>query len=240
MNIDYIIVSSDETWYLEFWPIVSKVWKKFLNVTPVMALITDEDSDFYDDGNGLVKKFKKVDGVSIPLQTQISRLFIPKYLNGYCLISDIDMIPLSGEYFEKNSLGIDESNFVIYSSDNPESLNEKMYPMCYVLSHSKNFEIFHSNDSFEEFTNTINNLQIGWCSDQIFLYEKVNEYNEKTNKVIYLKRGWGGGYADRRLDRASWIYNQEQVKIGAYIDCHLLRPYSQNKNKIDELLNLIL
>jgi|688.fasta_scaffold18544_8 hypothetical protein len=240
MNINYIIVSSDKSWYLDFWPIVSKTWKKFLNVTPVLALMDDEESDFYEYEYGLVKKFKIVDGVSIVMQSQISRLFIPKYLNGYCLISDIDMIPLSGEYFEKNSLGIDESNFVIYSSDNPESLAEKMYPMCYILSHSKNFEIFHSNSSFEEFVNNINNLQLGWCSDQIFLYEKVNEYHEKTNKVIYLNRGWGSGYADRRVDRATWIYNQEKVKQGWYIDCHLLRPYGQHKNEIDNLLGLIL
>ena len=240
MNIDYIIVSSDKSWYLDFWPIVSKTWKKFLNVTPVLALMDNEDSDLYEDEYGIVKKFKIVDGISIVLQSQISRLFIPKYLNGYCLISDIDMIPLSGEYFEKNSLGIDESNFVVYSSDNPESLSEKMFPMCYILSHSKNFEIFHSNSSFENFTNSIHDLQLGWCSDQIFLYKKINEYNEKTNKVIYLKRGWAGGYASNRIDRSTWIYNEDMVKNGEYIDCHLLRPYSQYKNEIDYLLNLIL
>lgn len=240
MNIDYIIVSSDKSWYLDFWPIVSKTWKKFLNVTPVLALMDNEDSDLYEDEYGIVKKFKIVDGISIVLQSQISRLFIPKYLNGYCLISDIDMIPLSGEYFEKNSLGIDESNFVVYSSDNPESLSEKMYPMCYILGHSKNFEIFHSNDSFENFTKRIHDLQLGWCSDQIFLYDKINEYNQKTNKVIYLNRGWSGGYASNRVDRSTWIYNQDMVKNGEYIDCHLLRPYSQYKNEIDYLLNLIL
>ena len=30
MKIDYVIVSSDDNpMYLDFWPIVSKIWKKF-------------------------------------------------------------------------------------------------------------------------------------------------------------------------------------------------------------------
>ena len=123
-----------------------------------MALITNENSDFYDDGNGIVKKFKSVEGVPTHLQSQIIRLYVPKLLDGYCMLSDMDMIPLSSDYFIVNSKDIKSEDIIVFSSDNKESLKENMYPMCYILAHSKIFNIFSSDMSWEEFCTMINEL----------------------------------------------------------------------------------
>ncbi|NBU98037.1 MAG: hypothetical protein EBS19_07480, partial [Spirochaetia bacterium] len=104
MNINYAVVGSDDNpLYLDFWPLVSKVWKNNIGVTPVLGLISNEDSDITETEYGLIKKFKKIDGISSSLQSQIVRLFLTKFLDGYSLISDIDMLPLSKDYFLKNS-----------------------------------------------------------------------------------------------------------------------------------------
>ena len=59
MNLEYVILGSDENpMYFDFWPIVSKVWKEIFNVTPVLGLISNEDSDLIQDDYGLIKKFK--------------------------------------------------------------------------------------------------------------------------------------------------------------------------------------
>jgi hypothetical protein len=241
MKIDYVIMGSDSNpMYLDFWPIVSKVWKEKFNIVPVLGLICDEDSEMYSDEYGIIKKFKKIDNVDVGLQSQIVRLFLPKFLNGSCLISDIDMMPLSVDYFNKNSEELNYENIVIYSSDNPECLREKMYPMCYILSHSEVFKkIFKLDVDWTFFTEELKNRNQGWYTDQKFIYEKINDYHSENKNCVFLNRGWNG-VADNRIDRINWNYDIEKLKMGYYIDSHLLRPYKRYETEINNLVNIIL
>jgi hypothetical protein len=240
MKIDYVIISSTTNkYYLDFWPIISKVWKENFNITPVLGLICDEDSDFEKSEYGIIKKFKSIDEVDNILQSQIIRFFLPKLLNGYCLISDIDMIPLSVEYFDNCSSHLTEDNIVIYSSDNPECLQNNEYPICYVSAHSKSFEkIFELGLNWQSFAQSLKNRNQGWSTDQKYLFEKVTEFKNNTNNVILLNRGWSG-MANRRIDRSTWNYDENKVSEGYYIDSHSLRPYSQYKEEINKLINFL-
>jgi hypothetical protein len=240
MNINYAVVGSDDNpLYLDFWPLVSKVWKNNIGVTPVLGLISNEDSDITETEYGLIKKFKKIDAISSSLQSQIVRLFLTKILNGYSLISDIDMLPLSKDYFLKNAERINNNNIIVYSSDNPECIQNEMYPMCYILAHTNTYsKIFDLNLSWEDFCYFLNDKKQGWYTDQKYIYEKINQFKNSKNDVILLDRGWNG-IASRRIDRAFWSYYPDKVKEGYYIDSHLLRPYNQHKNEIDNLINLL-
>lgn len=240
MKIDYVIVSSNENpYYLDFWPIISKIWKENFKITPVLGLICNEDSDFENSEYGLIKKFKSVEGIDEGLQSQIVRLYLPKELDGYCLISDIDIIPLSTQYFNDCATYLSEDNIVIYSSDNPECLKNNEYPMCYVSSHSESFKkIFDLDLDWLSFANLMKTRNQGWFTDQKYLYEKVNEYKNKTNKVVLLNRGWAG-IANKRIDRASWNYDPIKVSEGYYIDSHSLRPYSEYSLQINKLIENI-
>ncbi len=45
-NIKYAIMGSDTNpMYLEFWPVVSKIWKEIFGIIPVLGLICNEDSE---------------------------------------------------------------------------------------------------------------------------------------------------------------------------------------------------
>jgi hypothetical protein len=241
MKLNYVIVGSDlNPLYLDFWPAISKIWRQKFNLIPVLGLICDEDSDFYENEYGIVKKFKKNPKYSEALQSQIVRIFLPSLLNGYCLISDIDMIPLSLEYFTTESNKLNENNIVVYSSDNPECLLENMYPMCYISAHSEIFKNeFVNNDNWDSFCNRINSSNEGWYTDQKFIFRIINEYHKKNKNCIFLNRGWNGP-AERRIDRINWKYDSEKVSMGYYIDAHSLRPYQNYKNEINNLINLVL
>lgn len=240
MKINYVIMGSNmDPMYIDFWPVVSKVWKEKFNITPVLGLICDEDSDLYEDKYGLIKKFKRIDGVNDAMQSQIVRLFLPKFLNGSCLMSDIDMIPLSVNYFKSGSEKLNDENVIVFSSDNPECLRDNMYPMCYVLSNSNIFsEIFELNISWCEFVKKQNNRNQGWYTDQKYIYEKINRYHLEKNNCVFLERGWNGA-ANKRIDRINWVYEPKKVKDGYYIDSHSLRPYSKYKNEINELISYL-
>ena len=236
-KINYVLMGSDKNpEYIDFWNPVSKIWKEIFNITPVLGLIGDEESELEETDFGLVKKFKVIENVDIGLQSQVVRLFLPKFLDGICLMSDIDMIPLSKKYFEENSKYIEEDNMVIFSSNNPQTINEKMYPICYVGAHSNTYKkVFELDTSWDIFCHKLSERNENWYTDQKFLFEKSSDFNLETNKLILLERKWG----NNRVDRSNWSYNPELIKEGYYIDCHSLRPYNIYKSEIDKLIESI-
>ena len=241
MKIDYAIMGSNlNPMYLDFWPIISKTWKEIFNIIPVLGLICDKNSDLIEDEFGLVKKFKAIDGIDTGLQSQIVRHWLTKELSGNIVISDIDMVPLSKEYFINQIKNFDETKFYVMSSDNSECNNNKEIPMCYNIASSKFYsEILDIGNNWEDFAFKLNSMNFGWTTDQNYLWVKVQEQIAKNpESVVLLNRGWSRG-ADRRIDRLWWNYNPNLVKEGYYIDSHLLRPYNENKEKVNNLINLL-
>jgi hypothetical protein len=241
MKINYVLLSSDENpLYLDFWPIVSKFWLEKFKITPILGLICDEDTSLIKTEYGFVKKFKKIEGVSVGLQSQVVRFFLSKDIDGYCIISDIDMLPLSREYFSNVEDQLTPENIIIYSSNHKECLINNEYPMCYVSAHNKTFEkILEIDGTWIEFVKKLNTRNQGWSTDQKYLFEKVNQHrNNDKNNVLLLEREWNSN-PDKRIDRGNWRYVPELVTSGYYIDSHLLRPYNEYKQQINDLINLI-
>lgn len=82
------------------------------------------------------------------------------------------------------------------------------------------------------------NIKNDWSCDEIYLAKCVNESILKIHK---LDRGWDKNWcAINRIDRAEWIYTENKLLEKQYIDCHSLRPYIDNKEKIDDLLEKII
>tara|TARA_B100000287_G_C20642306_1_gene783933 strand:- start:323 stop:1162 length:840 start_codon:yes stop_codon:yes gene_type:complete len=75
-----------------------------------------------------------------------------------------------------------------------------------------------------------------WGQDEYIATEMVRQYKEQGGLVSV---GHSMQIPEKRLDRSNWNYNEEEVVNGFYNDSHLLRPYKQNKEEIDKLLNLM-
>ena len=106
MKINKAIFGVDDSYFLEFWPIQAKICKKLLGIEPVLFYICDEDSDFYHDGNGMVKKIKKVinnqngNVINTGLLACIVRMYGTKYFpDEVCLTCDLDMLMINKDYF---------------------------------------------------------------------------------------------------------------------------------------------
>ena len=124
------------------------------------------------------------------------------------------------------------------TSDNPECLTNKEYQMCYNIGTPKMFKnVLKIEDSWVDFVTKLANLSLGWTTDQRYLYDMVNIYENK-NDIVLMNRGFSP-FANNRIDRAIWYYNPKDVKDGLYIDSHLLRPYTEYKSYIDNLINLL-
>ena len=256
MSIDKIIFSiNDNPKYHGLWEINSQICKEHLGITPILFHITNEDSDFYNDKWGVVKKIKALPGIDNGFQSQIFRMFGTKYFQDeVCLISDIDMLLFDNDYIKSPLEKHGDNDLIIYCSDaydtNREECigiyGENRYPICYNLGTGEVFnKILNTNRSFEEYCLDIINLGFPLHdSDELYFGNKVNNFNHGVN-IVKLKRGYSTHFkCPNRIDRVNDdIFNEydvELLKNGEYIDCHLSRPYIKYKKEIDNMRDIIL
>jgi predicted O-methyltransferase YrrM len=231
MKINKAIFGVDESYFMEFWPIQAKMCKELLEIEPVLFLICDEDSDFYNDGHGLVKKIKKVKNnqngnvVHSGLLACIVRMYGTKYFpDEVCITCDLDMLMINKDYFINQIEKYENDSLVIYSSDaydlnRPEAVElfknqpfpftQEMYNYPYNAAKGKVFnQILNTDCTFEEFVNRHDNYKPGytfmWMIDEFYFADCVNNKNHGV-EVHKLKRGYTSPWiADRRIDRGNF------------------------------------
>jgi hypothetical protein len=227
--IDYVIISSDDNpMYKDFYPIVSKRWLE-LGYKTYYVNITDKD-EIIENEYGIIHKIKSLDFVSTGFQSQVVRLFSSKFIDGNIMMSDIDMLPINGDYYHQYNSELTDDNVIIYSGQ-PYG-NVPYYPMCYVVSKSSNFRKYLDieNINFSQYCKMLSdNYGQAWNTDENFMYDRFQSHLDKL--VIKNDRDFS-----RRVDRGNWIYNIDLLKSGYYIDSHMLRPYLNNRIQIDSLI----
>lgn len=230
-KIDYVIISSDDNpMYKDFYPIVAKRWNE-LGIKTYYINITDKDC-LYKDEYGIVHCIKSIENLDTGFQSQVVRLFSSKFLSGNILMSDIDMFPIYGDYFNGYNDELTDDNVIIFSGQ-PYG-NVPYYPMCYVLSHSRNFVKYLGieNLNFEQYCNMLlEKYGKAWNTDEHFMYD---QFQFHLDKILTKNRD-----LSRRIDRGNWTYNLNHLKDNYYIDSHMLRPYSTYKRDIDFMVENI-
>jgi hypothetical protein len=244
MEIKKIIFASDDSYFLEFWPVQARLVKKLFGWEPVLFKIDDEDSDFFDDGNGLVKKVKKIEGIHTAIQACAVRMFGTKYFpDEVCVFGDLDMLMINKNYFVDQLKHYSEDSLVIMSSDaydltRPESqklfeneplpFKQEMYGYIYNVGKGKTFtKVMNLDCSFDEFMNKHRTHKEGykimWLIDEFYFADCVNHNNHGV-EIVKLKRGHYSEFlTPRRIDRHNFpvklIWDGEiknQKKYGFY------------------------
>ena len=222
MKISKAIFAADDSYFMEFWPIQAKICKEVLGIEPVLFYICDDDSDFYSDGHGLVRKIKKVDDINTGLLACISRMYGTKFFpNEVCITCDMDMLMISKEYFIKQVEKYDEDSLVIYSSDaydlkRPEAtelfanipfpFTQEMYNYPYNAAKGSTFnKILDTDCSFETFVRRHATYKDGyhymWMIDEFYFADCVN-HKDHGVEVHKLKRGYNSPWiANNRIER---------------------------------------
>jgi FkbM family methyltransferase len=197
-----IIFSSNDSRYLKYWRDNSKLCSELLRITPVLLHITNEDSDFFWDEFGLVKKIKCDDDTS--LLSQVVRLYSGIFFpNEKIMISDIDMFLFNKKVLTKNLVGSDYYDVTIIGSDaydknRPECYDypincKERFPMCYVITTGNTLNQImgiEEGDTFNDFL-IKNNFNDGFNSDEIVFSNNLIKSNLKINRV---NRGYISNY----------------------------------------------
>ena len=253
MKVDYVALSSTcDPYYLDFWPLVSKVWKLRFNYTPVLFLIHNDKSVKVSEEFGKVIYFDPLPESEYPLhiQAQCSRYWLPYTdLNSNWLTSDIDMIPISKQYFIDSLKPISDDKIV---SMNARAVD--LSPCCYIAARGESFkELLNLTDSYEDYLKQIDYKSITyhhklydnsplyqhWGADEAHYNKKVREYPNKNKFVLTTRHGHTPKNTCKlRLDRLYAKYEQfDTNQIFKYIDFHSWRPYNKFKQKIDQIIS---
>jgi hypothetical protein len=231
MNIDYAVISSDDSHYLDYYNTVSQAWN-LLGVKTAMFHITNETSISEND-LGIYVKIKAVESLSTVFQSQVVRIYAHKFLkDSVTITSDIDMMPLNFNYFNNALEHLKkDKNSIINLSGQPYGDTIPYFAMCYILSESNSMiNLFDLNVSFEDFLDRIiNSVGVKWNSDEHYMYNILKDYPKLKN---FKERV----YTEDRIDRSWWGYDANSLNDDKYKDAHLPNPYKANKFEIDTLL----
>lgn len=267
MKIDIVTFSCDSSpMYTEFWNPVSKYWKTKFGVHPVLLYIGDEDISLSEE-YGTVHRVPSVSGVPGYMCGCWGRFWITKkYLDKVCITGDIDMIPLSKDYFITQLKKYTDDSYVHLNSDGyyPGNFEAWKTPYNAVLGydHVARGELFNKvysfEDSFEQEMYKYRDTDFSKVTEYAYHPEKHLRHASKemggnwgqdeiySTHLLrkYLKDGGKvvtdcGIPRSRRIDRSNWQYVTDLVPQGHYIDSHLLRPYSKYQEHIDFLMNLV-
>ena len=238
MKLDKVILSSDDNPdYLEFWPIVSEAWRN-IGIEPIL---------FYTGKNKIKNEnvfnfnLEKCDSAFI---AQNIRLLAPTlFPNETCIISDIDNMPLSEDYFQGNIVNITDNQFVIYR---PDATSEDMISIMWnAAKGSKWIDIFEV-DSVESISKKLlswypENYSIGgdnWYHDQKILKEYITKYEAKNISSITRLNDDSAGFC--RLNRSNYsiFFKKFYDHSKKYSDFHMPRPYSKYHKLINKVFNL--
>ena len=236
----------DNPFYYQFWNDVSHIWKNVFNFDPILFYVSNEDNKLLSQENGTIIRVPKIDNIPVYLQAQTARIYFTKmFKNDVCLLSDIDIIPISKTFFNIENILKNIKNEEFFHL-NPTKREFGQFPMCYYVAEGNTYEKMFKNHTWEEFLNKIisynfNVNRLGftlpthlagkdlWFSDELFLYSEINNNKLKislNNKIIM---------PNERLDREQLLSNDVE-KLNNYIDCHMPRPFSLYERQISYLI----
>lgn len=243
MKLNRAILGSDSNkLYCQFWPLAASAWSQF-GILPTLGFVGNVD---LDRSLGCIIHLEKQNDIPSSFSAQVSRCFIPAlFPEEASIISDIDMLPLNKDYFVGNALNVPDDHLIIYSADTLPEI--KTFPMCYIAAKGYVFqEILNlkadaSIDDIQQKIREWYSDDTGWFTDEIRLTQAILDWKGYPDKCVLLSRGGWNPYAYRRIDRAQWEINRQDLLQNMYIDAHLLRPltkYIYDINPLIQYLNI--
>jgi len=249
MKLDRVILGCDtHPDYLPFWNLSSRAWDTIIGIRPTLVLIADEIPASLSRRYGEIHLVKPIEGIPTARQAQIVRFFFPsQFPDEVCLTSDIDMFPLSHQYFHGLIKDVPEDNLAVYSADStlPGMPNHPSFAVAYNAAKGKLFEeIVQGNmENFEEKLREWVSEGHDWFTDEIMFHKSWSQWPERMLRTSFFKRGHNltpDPLHINRIDRSNnCAYQRDLLQRGHYFDFHMPRPYKQYEDQIHEIVNTL-
>ena len=254
MKLDCILtaVNKNKT-YRDFIPFFIKTWNKlYPNVDVKIIFIIDnipEDLKIYQNNFIHIPPSRFcLTEEAIPFICVYIRYLYPaimNYKNGV-MITDIDMIPTNRIYYTEYIKPYKNDKYIITR----DSCDGYQFESCYNVAVPKIWSDVWNIKTFDDiierlkfvWESDLHNMPQkfrnkgrfkGWYKDQIDAYNRINEWNKKTNNFLVLKD------TDTKFKRLCRSKRKElfhpdvlkRVKEGYYVDYHCLKPFKKHREK---------
>jgi hypothetical protein len=229
MKPTVVFSSNENPLYLDFVEPVKKAW---INMGFDVHVELLSNSKFYVDPNQ----------IPIANQAQMIRALIPAlYPDRTFILSDVDMLPLNSDYFINAANLPKEMEIVNISADAYK--NQIRMPICYFIGTGASFSAVTDVKKIDDVPEAMKrwwSFGHGWDTDEIcFTKDLVECVNNGKVSFTGYARGWSQGRANYRIDRDLWVYDEDFLKSGKYIDSHMLRPLTNNKHLLKSLFESV-
>ena len=222
-----IFSTNNHELYLPFVDPVSRVWEN-LGFEPMCVNTSREpfvSTEEIPDGN----------------QAQMIRVLLPSlYPERTFIVSDVDMLPLSVNYFQKIATLPEENQIINVSAD--AYPGQKRFPICYFVGKGSTFSAITGIKTREDISKVMKkwwSQNKGWETDELcFTSEIISSVNSGKVSFTGYARGWTQGRANNRIDRDLWTYDRNDLNNGKYIDSHMVRPFDKNREILREIFDI--
>lgn len=255
MKIQIVLTSCNlNSYYYNLYPYVYKVWKEKFDLDLYLILISDYIPENLKKFEQFIILFTPIPNINSAYISQVIRILYPSLFNNLnVLITDIDIIPISKNYFFNSIEQYSDTQFITYTD---RYIANSMYAICYNVANSKIWKnIFNINsiqdiiifltNNYDYNYNGLKNCS-GWYSDQKILFKYLEIYRQNNlNDVIILS---DDKLKYNRLDGKSAeklnfiLKNKKNIleNINIYSDFHMLRSYDKNLKLLEDIINSIL
>lgn len=241
-----VIVSTDDSEFQKFWPMVSMAWNKFFpKVKLTCGFVTNrkEDDELVLEMRkwGEVILFPVIENIPPANQGKMTRLILATtYGDEICLIDDIDSIPMQSDYLknvfsQEACEALKSGRLLALAADfYKNSPHEGKFPMGYITAKGSTFKKFINPHSKE-----IKDLYLDWIDKKIDGKESVLNVpvetfsDESLIKYLISQYPVDVFHVDRNcdiqkywIDRSWWNIDRMRLFQEDYVMCNFLRPYS--------------
>jgi hypothetical protein len=260
---DRIIVSSDDSDFKDFWPIVSRAWKKYFPDKKIsLSFVTDKEEDHPVVVGlrkwGEVYLFPVIPNIPTPNQAKMYRHILAGQFNEeVCMIEDIDTIPLQKKFIldilsKRKKDHILRVGAEVYKGTKDEGKfpTSNLTAESYIFKKLINPENLDYDSLFKTWCNiryydhkeSVNNTpdptgSIGGFSDESLMRVLIKKYSPNGDGVCEIDRGVNI-YHDW-IDRSWWNIDLNRLKTDSYVLCNFLRPISENFQRCEPVYKYI-
>lgn len=229
MSRHAIVATDAHPHYSFFAPLTAEMWRR-AGYEPIVLLIGEESRSMgvavrrLSDSGVRCERVCALPGYRTCNLSQIARIygFALAAPGDYVIVSDMDMWPLAGEWFQRNEAAPGHLA-LLYAN------NRQRFPMCYVGAEARVWrEVCQVPDAgtVEQLAHAhllrhlspATHAPDAWQHDEEWLTARIHEWPGYPDRCHFVNRAAGEPPADR-LDRSAWAGRGPQ-----HLDAHLLRP----------------
>lgn len=239
MKIDFVLTAGNiNSHYTKLYSLIYKIWKERFNLDCYLILVADEIPDYLEELKNYIILWKPIENINNIYVAQVIRILYPAlFKNKNILVTDLDIFPVSRKYFIDSIKDVDDNKFISYTN---RYFKQKMVAICYNVAKSEVWsDIFCINTEddirkflIENYNNEYNGRKNcpGWYTDQLKLYEYLNNWKNKKNHLILKDKNLNfKRLNNRQVNKEHIIKNFKKVldELELYSDIHAIKPYSK-------------